>query len=87
MSDSITLEVGMRISAFIRGIDFVEAMIEEKSAGAVERPQIPTVGPTPESARVDEARKNYSTFLKQFEDGIPEELPTEIVTEPKTARD
>lgn len=83
MNESIKLEVGLRISAYIRGNDFVEAMIEEKSKGAVERPQISTVGPTPESHLVEEARKNYANFLKQFEDGVSDEQPTAVVVKPK----
>jgi len=41
--------------------------------------------PTPESHLVEEAKKNYEAFQKYSKDGGTDELPTEIVTEPKQA--
>jgi hypothetical protein len=87
MGEMVTLEVGQTISAFIVGLDFTEVLVEDGKGAFVDRPQIESVGPSPEAHKVCEAKRNYDAFRKIISE--PPEQPTTVVVEPKpeTKRD
>jgi hypothetical protein len=81
MGEMVTLEVGQTISAFIVGLDFTEVLVEDGKGAFVDRPQIESVGPSPEAHKISEAKRNYDAFRKLLNE--PVEQSTTIVAEPQ----